>query len=113
MNRKVLHDALSSIASVHQLSNRAGVITKETLILRKKQSMASTSNGIGVHIYWEVICYVPSNSIVKLDALVNKVISCLKQTGAEITNVFGEDYYDDELKAYMSYVEFRTPKVLL
>lgn len=113
MKRQVLHEALSSVAKVSQLTNRTGVIKKDTLILRKKQSMASTTNGIGVYMYWEVLCYVPANSMVQLDTLVEKVTSCLKQVGAEITNVFGEDYYDEELKAFMSYVEFRTPKVLL
>lgn len=113
MKRQVLHDALSSVATVSQISNRAGTIKKDTLILRKKESMASTTNGIGVYMYWEVLCYVPSNSLVQLDNLVERVTKCLKDTGAEITNVFGEDYYDEELKAFMSYVEFRTPKVLL
>lgn len=113
MNRQRLHDILSQVASVHQLSNRSGVIKKETIILRKKPSIPSLNSAVGTNIYWEVMCYVPENSVVALDNLVDKVIKVLKLNGVDVTNSFGEDYHDEELKAYMSTVEIRTPKVIL
>lgn len=113
MNRQKLHDILSQVAPVSQLSNRSGVIKKDTLILRKKPSIASLNSAVGTNVYWEVMCYVPENSTVALDTLVDKVITALRKNGVDVTNSFGEDYHDEELKAYMSTVEIRTPKVIL
>lgn len=113
MNRKTLHDELSKVAEVSQLSNRKGVIKKNTLILRKKPSMPSVNSAFGARLYWEVMCYVPETSILPLDKLVDDVIAVLKELGVDITNSFGEDYHDEEFKAYMSSVEFITPKSIL
>lgn len=113
MNRQTLHDILSQVAPVNQLSNRSGVIKRDTIILRKKPSIPSVNSSVGTHIYWEVMCYVPENSTVALDNLVEKVITVLRRNGVDVTNSFGEDYHDEDLKAYMSTVEVRTPKVIL
>lgn len=55
---------------------------------------------------------MPDTSAVKLDLLLNKCISILKELEVEITNVFSEEFHDEELKAYTSFIEIRTPFVL-
>ena len=111
--RQTLYDILSPLGEVRQLSNSEGKIKKPTLVLRKMPSMASASNSLGVYIYWQVMCYVPKHSILALDNLVEQVTNALKANKIELTNRFGEDFYDDEVDAYMTFVEFRAPKSML
>lgn len=112
MQRKTIYDKLSSICTVKQLSNRSGAITEPTIILMKKPAMASVQNFRGVVELWEVLCYVPDTSVVALDELQRKVINALNELGVRITGTLGADFYDPDLKAYMTTVEFRTPRVI-
>ena len=108
MDRKIIHNALSKVATVRQLSNRKGTITRNTLILSKKSKMSSISNSLSGFQYWEVMCYVPATSMLALDNLVKEVETTLKNIGVELTNSNTPEFYDEQLKAYMISVEFRT-----
>lgn len=113
MNRQSLHNILSEVAKVSQLSNRLGSIKTRTIILKQKTSVPSMSSSVGTNLYWDIMCYVPGTSIVALDNLVEQVTTKLKEHDIQITNVFGEDYYDEDLGAYMSSIEVITPKAIL
>lgn len=108
MDRVTIHKALSNIATVRQLSNRENLITENTLILAKKSFTGSTESSMGGFQYWEVMCYVPSTSLMALDKLVNDVKATLKSINIELTNNQTPEFYDDVLKAYMVSIEFRT-----
>lgn len=110
MNRKTLYNELSKVAKVRQLSNRENEITEPTLILSKKSLTGSTSNSLAGYQYWEVMCYVPSTSMLALDDLVNQVDTKLKSLDVELTFTRTPEFYDDVLKAYMISIEFRTIK---
>lgn len=112
MKRQTLHNALSKVAEVRQLSNRENKIHKNTLILAKKPQVGSTTSSIAGFQLWEVMCYVPSTSIVALDLLTEQVIKVLKDLQIELTGNITPEFYDDSLKAYMVSIEFRIPKIL-
>lgn len=111
--RKAITEVLKPIAQVSVLSNRKGTIKKPTLVLQRKPSMASISNSRCLFVYWDILCYVPEGSMVQLDELVSKVTNTLLENKFEITNTFSGDFYDEELKAYMRFVEIRTPETIL
>lgn len=106
--RKILHEALSKICTVRQLSNRENEIKENTLILSKKGLIASTQSSKGSFQYWEVMCYVPSTSMLALDKLVSDVEKTLSTLEVELTNNNTPEFYDNDLKGYMISVEFRT-----
>lgn len=103
---------LSTISQIRQQSTSGQVITEPTTVLIKKPSMPSVNSAICGWQYWEVLCYVPSNDVLQLDELVDKVTKLLLSNGYEVTNSNTQEYYDDALKAFMISVEFRTIKLL-
>lgn len=112
MNRQTIHNALSKVAEVRQLSNRENKVTKNTLILSKKLMTGSTTNAIAGFQLWEVMCYVPSTSMIALDILTEQVITVLKKLDLELTGNITPEFYDEQLKAYMVSIEFRIPKIM-
>lgn len=112
MKRQVIHNALSKVAEVRQLSNRENKVVKNTLILAKKPMVGSANNSIAGFQLWEVMCYVPSTSMIALDILTEQVMTVLKKLDVELTGNTTPEFYDEQLKAYMVSIEFRIPKLM-
>ncbi len=111
--RKQLIDILKEVGEVRVLSNRKGTIKKPTIILQRKLSMSSITNSRSLFVYWDVLCYVPQGSMIALDEFVDKVTNQLLKNKIELSNSFSGDYFDDELQAYMRFIEIRIPETTI
>lgn len=109
MNRESIMKMLDTVAKTFPPATKSGNLDKWIVLMRKRQtpSLASSKGG---WLYFDVMCYVDSNSIMPLDGMVEQAKEVLHRNGIELTGVETQDYYDNEMKAFMISFEIRFPK---
>lgn len=104
---------LKKIAPVFPIGKTLNEVTEPRIVLTKGIQFASLNSELGGWQNWEVYIYVPSNSIVVLDNLVDKVQRALRRINdIEMTGSINQEFYDDQLNAYMRMIQFRAPQTL-
>lgn len=109
MTRTDIMNCLDSVAKTYPPSTKSGYLDKWIVVLRKHQQ-PSLSSKKGGWLYFDIMCYVDKGSIMPLDGLMNEAKQALKKAGVEITGVETQDFYDNELEAFMNSFEIRIPK---
>lgn len=104
--RKDINDVLKKQYPIYPINTQKGEAKKTYLVLKFSEESKSNQNSFGSFIYFEVLVYVPSNSIAPMEDEVNKVKLLLSDV-AEFTGRVTEDYFDDNVKAYMRSIEFK------
>ena len=106
--RKLICDILRKKYPISAISIKSDKVIRPYLVVKIAESRRSTTNSLCAFFYFEVLVYVPNNSISPIDNVVKDVIDMLKDT-AEFTGRVTYDFYDDVVGAYMRTIEFRIP----
>ena len=109
MNRTDVMNALDAVAKTFPPATKSGTLDKWIVVMKKNQQ-PSLSSKKGGWLYFDIMCYVDSGSILPIDELMENAKSALKNIGIEITGVETPDFYDTELEAFMTSFEIRIPK---
>lgn len=111
MNRNDIMECLDSVAKTYPPATKSGKLN-EWIVVMKKNQRPSLSSSKGGWLYFDIMCYVDSGSIIPLDGLMERAKDALKKNGKEIefTGVETQDFYDTELEAFMNSFEIRIPK---
>lgn len=111
MNRKEIIELLQSTGyPVYNIDQKYTNFDEPYIVLRAAYRAQSTRNSRGYRQTWEVLCYVPDTSMVRLDAMVETVMTMLKTERHRlyITGVMGPDFHDEDTNTYMRYISFDT-----
>lgn len=109
MNRTDIMNSLDAVASTFPPATKSGKLDRWIVVMKKHQQ-PSLSNSKGGWLYFDIMCYVDSGSILPLDKLMENAKATLKNLGVEFTGVETQDFYDTELEAFMNSFEIRIPK---
>ena len=110
MNRVEIMDCLDNVAKTFPPATKSGRL-KEWIVVMKKNQQTSLSNSKGGWLYFDIMCYVDKGSIIPLDGLMERAKSALKKKkGIEFTGIETQDFFDNELEAFMNSFEIRIPK---
>lgn len=104
--RKTISEILKKEYPIAPINTKKGPAKNPYLVIKFSEESQSTQNSLGSFVYFEVLAYVPSNSISPMDSVITKVKSALNDV-AEFTGRITEDYFDDNVQAYMRAIEFK------
>lgn len=85
---------------------------KPYVVLKSIQQQVDPGGSqLGGFQYYNILCYVPDNSILQLDEMLKRIKDIFKPIKeVEFTGVMNEDFHETEIRMYMRYLEIRVPK---
>lgn len=104
--RNMISKILKKEYDTFPINTKKGTAKSPYVVIKFSEESLSNENSLCSFIYFEVLAYVPNNSIAPMDDVVNNVKNALKDV-AEFTGRITEDYFDDNVQAYMRAIEFK------
>lgn len=104
--RKMISDILKKKYPIFPINTKKNSAKETYLVIKFSEEGLSSENSLGSFMYFEILVYVPSNSILPIDSAVNDVKNILSNV-AEFTGRVTEDYFDDNVQAYMRAIQFK------
>lgn len=108
INRKFIMQKLNEVAPTYAIGQAK--THDSTYIVLRAASTSTNGSSVAYIQPYEILCYVPSDSILYLDSLVEEVKAKMKECSIEISGELGVDYYDADIKMYMRYVTINIPR---
>lgn len=104
--RKDICSILKNQYPVFTIDRKKGIAHNPYFVVKFSEESKSLENSLGSFVNFEVLVYVPSNSISPMNEIISQVKLALVDV-AEFTGRVTEDYFDDNVNAYMRSIEFR------
>lgn len=113
MNRADIINAFNDIAPVYNPGQHYKYDNNPFIVLKAMYEESDSSSSFGGYQKYNLLCYVPDTSMVKLDEIINRVkerVFELEYTGLEYNGTLGEDFHEKAINMYMRFVTIRVPK---
>ena len=111
MTRKELYDFVNALYPVYWPSQKSGECKTPYIVMKYKDQKLSVSNSKAGWQYIDFMVYVPVNSILPLDEIIDNLIIVIGNV-LEFTGNITPDFIDTDIKAIMRSIEFRVPKII-
>lgn len=111
-DRKAIFDLINKVYPTYSVGQHYKHDERPYVVLKAMtQTIDLYGSQLGSYQQYNILCYVPDNSIECLDVMVKRISDMIKPIdGLEITGTLGEDYHETEIGMYMRYLEIRVPK---
>lgn len=111
MDRKGIYDLINALYPTHFISQERGECISPYVVIKYKPQVLSLGNNKAGWQYIDLMVYVPLESILPLDEMIEVLRSNIGDI-LEFTGNITPDFIDVDVKAIMRSMEYRIPKVI-